>query len=471
MSTDADMPSHKPERPLSAPSLSHLIAGSAHVLTGAVTDYDPLLELIGDARFVLLGEASHGTHEFYRERACITQRLIAEKNFTAVAVEADWPDAYRVNRYVRNTLNTDKAYADANARQALAGFKRFPAWMWRNTDVVEFVEWLRGYNDSLLPDCPKTGFYGLDLYSLFTSIEEVLLYLDKVDPEEAQRARARYACFDHFNHDSQSYGHAASVDMSVSCENEVVAQLRGLNAHAGGYLQSDSSDAADALFYAQQNARLVIHAEEYYRTMYRGYVSSWNLRDQHMVETLDALARHLSHHNPGNRGEQAKIVVWAHNSHIGDARATEVGQRGEWNVGQLARKLYGCKAVLVGFTTYHGTVTAASDWDAPAERKRVRPALAGSYETLLHEAGIGNFMLSLNQENHLTQALFARRLERAIGVIYRPETERQSHYFYSHLPQQFDAVLHFDQTRAVQPLELASLWSDGEAPETFPVGV
>ena len=471
MSTDAYTSIHTPAHSLSPSSLGSLIAESAHILTGAASDYDPLLELIGDARFVLLGEASHGTHEFYRERACITQRLIAEKDFTAVAVEADWPDAYRVNRYVRNSRHMDKNNVDTNAKEALAGFKRFPAWMWRNTDVVQFIEWLRGYNDSLLPNSPKVGFYGLDLYSMFTSIEEVLHYLDKVDPDEAQRARTRYACFDHYNKDSQSYGQAVGFGLSGSCENDVVAQLRGLNARAVNYLQNDGSDAIDALFYAQQNARLVIHAEEYYRTMYRGHVSSWNLRDQHMVETLDALARHLSQNNPNTSGKPAKIVVWAHNSHIGDARATEVGQIGEWNVGQLAREKYGSKAVLVGFTTYQGTVTAASDWDASAERKRVRPALVGSYEAALHEAGIANFMLPLNKQNPLTQALFARRLERAIGVIYRPETERQSHYFYSHMPQQFDAVLHFDHTRAVEPLELASLWSTGEAPETFPVGV
>ena len=457
MATITNSPLHSPLNS----SLSSAISSAAHLLKGTADDYDSLLDLIGDARFVLLGEATHGTHEFYRERACITQRLIAEKNFTAVAVEADWPDAYRVNRYVRNQSE------DTDSNQALTGFKRFPAWMWRNTDVADFVEWLRGYNTSLLPHVPTVGFYGLDLYSLFTSIEEVLKYLDKVDPEAALRARVRYACFDHFDEDSQRYGYAAGFGLSASCENEVVAQLHDLHARAADYLRRDGPEATDAFFYAQQNARLVMNAEEYYRTMFRGHISSWNLRDRHMAETLDALAQYLSH----TAGKPAKIVVWEHNSHIGDARATEAGRRGEWNVGQLARELYGDETRLIGFTTYHGTVTAASDWDGAAERKRVRPALADSYEHVFHDTGLARFMLPLREKNPAAQALFERRLERAIGVIYLPETERQSHYFYAHLPQQFDAVLHFDDTHAVEPLELTSGWKTGEAPETFPVGV
>lgn len=443
----------------SPPSIA--ISAAAHLLKGTVDDYDSLLELIGDARFVLLGEASHGTHEFYQERASITQRLIVEKGFTAVAVEADWPDAYRVNRYVRGESD------DADGMQALAGFQRFPSWMWRNTDVVDFVEWLRGYNDSLLSQEPRIGFYGLDLYSLFTSTDEVLHYLDKVDAEAARRARDRYACFDHFDEDSQRYGYAAGFGLSASCEKEVVAQLRDLQARAIDYLRLDGPQATDSFFYAQQNARLVMNAEEYYRTMFQRRISSWNLRDRHMAETLDALGQHLSL----TTGKPAKIVVWEHNSHIGDARATEAGRQGEWNVGQLARELYGEETRLIGFTTYHGTVTAASDWDGAAERKRVRPALADSYEESFHQTGIGNFMLPLQEKNSATQALSERRLERAIGVIYRPETERQSHYFYAHLPQQFDAVLHFDETHAVEPLELTSSWKAGDAPETFPVSI
>lgn len=441
--------------------LSIAIASAAHLLKGAADDYDPLLELIGDARFVLLGEASHGTHEFYQERARITQRLITEKGFTAVAVEADWPDAYRVNRYVRGEGQ------DRDGRQALTGFQRFPTWMWRNTDVVDFVEWLRRHNDALPPQAVRTGFYGLDLYSLFTSIEEVLHCLADIDPDAERRARERYACFDHFQEDSQRYGYVAAFDLSASCEEQALAQLRDLQARAAEQMRRDSPDSADTRFYIEQNARLVANAEEYYRTMFRGRVSSWNLRDRHMADTLEALERHLSY----TAGAPAKVVVWEHNSHIGDARATEVGQQGEWNVGQLARESYGDDTRLIGFTTYQGTVTAASEWGAPAERKRVRPGLPGSNEEAFHHTGMARFLLPLRTASPAAQALAQRRLERAIGVIYLPESERLSHYFHAQLPQQFDAVLHFDETRAVVPLDTGSGWQTGEVPETFPAGV
>jgi erythromycin esterase-like protein len=441
--------------------LSIAIASHAHLLKGAPDDYDPLLELIGDARFVLLGEASHGTHEFYRERAQITKRLISEKGFTAVAVEADWPDAYRVNRYVRG-LNDDPT-----SERALAGFERFPTWMWRNTDVVEFVDWLRAYNDTLAPDTAKTGFYGLDLYSLFTSMEEVLRYLETVDPEAARRARERYACFDHYKEDTQQYGYAAGFGISESCERAVLEQLLDLRKRGREYKDQERQLAADEFFYAEQNARLVKNAERYYRSMFENRISSWNLRDEHMTETLVALASHLS-----QSGKKAKIAVWEHNSHIGDARATEIGQQGEWTVGQLTRDLYGDNAVLVGFTTYSGTVTAASEWGAPAEKKRVRPGLEGSYEEAFHRTGISHFMLPLRGKTEAAKALSKRSLlERAIGVIYLPQTERQSHYFRANLPRQFDAILHFDETQAVEPLERAAHWETGEAPETYPVGV
>jgi erythromycin esterase-like protein len=439
--------------------LSTSIASSAHLLAGAADDHTPLLELIGDARFVLLGEATHGTHEFYAERARITQRLISEKGFTAVAVEADWPDAYRVNRYVR------AQGGDADAVHALEGFQRFPSWMWRNTDVVDFVDWLRAYNDAAAAGA-QVGFYGLDLYSLFTSMEEVLRYLDQVDPRAAQQARVRYACFDHYDDDSERYARATGIGMSASCENGVVTQLHQLQQHAADYMQRDGADAGDAFFYAQQNARLVMNAEEYYRTMFRARVSSWNLRDRHMAETLDALAVHLRQ----TSGKPAKVVVWEHNSHIGDARATEVSQLGEWNVGELVRDRYGDATRLIGFSTYQGWVTAASDWGGPAERKLVLPALRGSYEQVFHDTGLGRFMLPLRQDSPAKQALLERRLERAIGVLYLPQTERQSHYYYAQLPRQFDALIHFDETGAVRPLERMSR-RDGEAPETFPAGV
>jgi len=427
-------------------------------LTGSAHDYDNLLQLIGPARFALLGEASHGTREFYRERAAITRRLITEKGFTAVAVEADWPDAWRVNCYVRGLPG------DPNAAAALSGFKRFPAWMWRNTEVRDFVEWLRDYNTGRSPES-QVGFYGLDLYSLFTSIQEVLTYLDRIDSEAAGRARSRYTCFDHAAEDSQAYGYAASFGLGPSCEDEVVQQLREMTRRAGE-MPSTPGMERDEAFYAQQNARLVRNAEEYYRTMFHARVSSWNLRDSHMVETLQALDRHL-----GAGGTPPRIAVWAHNSHLGDAGATEMSERGEWNVGQLVRDRYASDAVLVGFSTHHGWVTAASDWDDPPQRKRVRDGLPGSWEEVFHQTGTERFVLALRDNPALRTIVAAQRLQRAIGVIYRPETERQSHYFYTHLAKQFDAVIHIDETSALEPLDKGEVWSTGEAPETFPSGI
>ena len=428
-------------------------------LKGDPAQYDALLKGIGDARVVLLGEASHGTHEFYRERAFITRRLITEKGFSAVAVEADWPDAYRINRFVRGTST------DEEAVQALGSFGRFPTWMWRNADVLDFIGWLRTHNDAQPLD-KRAGFYGLDLYSLRASMQAVLAYLDKVDPEAARRARRRYGCFDQFGEEVQQYGYAAGLGLHPSCEREVVTQLLELNRQRAEYARRDGRVASDEFFYAEQNARLVRNAEEYYRTMFRGRADSWNLRDRHMVDTLGELLRFLDRSAPG-----ARVVVWAHNSHLGDARATQMSDSGELNVGQLAREQYGAGAVLVGFTTFRGTVTAASEWDGPAHRKHVRPALAGSYERLFHEAQIPRFLLPLRSDLDLASALAARRLERAIGVLYLPETERASHYFYARLPEQFDFLLHFDETRAVEPLERSALWETGEVAETFPSGL
>ena len=448
------------EMPTADGALIKALSETAYPLAGSARDYDPLVGRIGEARFALLGEASHGTHEFYCERAEITKRLITEKNFVAVAVEADWPDAYRLNRYVRGASD------DVDAVEALADFRRFPTWMWRNKVVVEFIEWLRAYNDALPQGAEKVGFYGLDLYSLHASMKAVLRYLEKVDPEAAKKARERYSCFDHFGEDTQAYGLMTRLNLSKSCEEEVVNQLIELQRRAGQFARSGGQFADDELFYAEQNARLVKNAEAYYRSMFLEEVSSWNLRDRHMAETLDALVTHL-----GRKGRRAKLAVWEHNSHLGDARATEMGQRGELNVGQLTREKYGHEAVLVGFTTHHGTVTAASDWGKPAERKRVRPALAGSYEALFHTTGRDRFLLIPNDSDAVAQQLSASRLERAIGVIYRPETERQSHYFRARLTDQFDAVLHFDETRAVKPLETTAEWEAGELPETFPFAV
>jgi erythromycin esterase-like protein len=429
-------------------------------LSGDARDYDPLLKLIQGARFCLLGEATHGTHEFYRERAEITKRLIKEQGFTAIAVEADWPDAFRVNRYVRGLSD------DRNANEALGGFKRFPTWMWRNTVVLDFVEWLRDYNASLPADRSKVGFYGLDLYSLYTSIEAVLGYLNKVDPAAAKRARYRYSCFEHFAEDTQAYGYAASFGLSESCEREVIEQLIELRRQAVDYASRDGRVAQDEFFFAEQNARLVLNAERYYRSMFRGRVESWNLRDRHMAETLGALVTHLN-----TQGQIAKIAVWEHNSHLGDARATYMADYGELNVGQLVRQQYRNDARLIGFTTYTGTVTAASEWDGPAERKRVRPALNQSYEALFAECDEPNFLLTIRDDRRLATVLREQRLERAIGVIYLPQTERQSHYFDARLSDQFDAVIHFNETRALEPLERYPQWESGEPPETFPSGV
>ncbi len=435
------------------------VRAAALPLNGCAADYDALLELVGDAHFVLLGEASHGTHEFYRERVRITQRLIAEKGFDAVAIEGDWPDAYRVNRFVRG-LGDDEFAVDA-----LAGFRRFPTWMWRNTDVVDFIDWQRAFNETR-PARETTGFYGLDLYSLHSSMEAVLRYLDEADPQAARRARERYACFDHFGEDSQIYGMMTGLGHAEGCEDEVIAMLVDLRRRTATASHGGPAGAEDA-FDAEQNARLVKNAEAYYRSMYLSDVSSWNLRDRHMTETLGVLERHL-----GARGPRPRIIVWAHNSHLGDARATEMGaRRGELNVGQLVREQHGRDAVLVGFSTHHGSVTAASDWGAPAERKQVVPSRADSYEAVMHASGLARFMLPLRGATRHARALREPRLERAIGVIYRPDTERQSHYFFAQLPEQFDALIHIDTTRAVEPLERNAAWSSAEAPETYPAGV
>jgi erythromycin esterase-like protein len=432
----------------------------ARPLAGHAAGDAELVALLAGARYALLGEASHGTDEFYRERAELTQRLIAEHGFAAVAVEADWPDALRIDRYVRGG-STDRSAVDA-----LADFRRFPSWMWRNRVVLEFVEWLRAHN-AALPAERRTGFYGIDLYSLFTSIDAVLAYLDRTDPEAARRARARYSCFDHFQEDSQAYATAARFGLSATCEKEVVQQLQELLAARGRRAGSDAAGDSSARFAAEQNARLVRNAEAYYRTMFSGRVSSWNLRDRHMVETLDALHDHLA----AGRLEPPRIAVWAHNSHLGDASATEMGEAGEWNVGQLVREQHGDAAVLLGFSTHHGTVTAASDWGEPHQRMQVRPGLEGSFEALFHELGIPRFGLVLRGNDELAQALAAPRLQRAIGVIYRPETERQSHYFRTRLPRQFDAIVHIDRTRALAPLDRGEPHTEGEAPETYPSSV
>jgi protein-L-isoaspartate(D-aspartate) O-methyltransferase len=408
-----------------------------------------LFERFAPARVVLLGEASHGTSEFYRARAAITRRLIEAHGFTIVAVEADWPDAAAVDRYVRH-----KAPSDVAER----AFQRFPTWMWRNTDVDAFVRSLRAHNGGL-PAERRAGFYGLDLYNLAGSIRAVIDYLDRVDPEAAKVARERYGCLTPWQKEPQAYGRMAVTTGFAQCEAPVVKMLSDLLEKQLAYSQQDSEGFLDAA----QNARLVRDAEAYYRAMYFGAAESWNLRDRHMFATLEHLL--------AAKGAAAKAVVWAHNSHIGDASFTEMGWvREELNIGQLCREKFGNAAALIGFGTHTGTVAAATDWDGPMEVKRVNPSRPDSYERLAHDAGVPRFLLDLREGRHeeARRPLLAPRLERFIGVIYRPETERWSHYSEATLPRQFDAYVWFDRTRAVTPLPTRQV--EGEE-ETYPFGL
>ncbi|HHF7368412.1 TPA: erythromycin esterase family protein [Legionella bozemanae] len=404
-------------------------------------DYDVVLKQMGSSRFVMIGEATHGTHEFYQTRIEISQRLIKEHGFMAIAIEGDWPDAHRVHRYLQGEGKvTDNEHA-------LDGFQRFPVWMWRNSTLPPFLSWLRQYNDNL-PAAQKIGFYGLDLYSLNSSMQAVIDFLNKIDPEAAQRAAQRYACFDHLNQDPQMYGYLINAGVKKACIHEAVAQLVELQHRAFEYLHRDGIAVEDAYFFATQNARLVKNAENYYRSMLEGRVSTWNIRDSHMMETLNVLADHLE----TRFNQPAKIIIWAHNSHVGDSRATEMGERNEFNLGQLVREQYGQHSYSLGFSTYEGTVMAASDWGRPGEKKQVQPGMPGSYEELFHHLRHKNFFLNLSANEKLEHYLNVPRLQRAIGVVYLPATERFSHYFFTHLPYQFDGLIHFDKTSALQPL-------------------
>jgi protein-L-isoaspartate(D-aspartate) O-methyltransferase len=407
------------------------------------------IDRFADARIILLGEASHGTSEFYRARDRITRRLIESHGFSIVAAEADWPDAAAIDRHVRGREPPPDGEPP---------FQRFPTWMWRNEEVAAFVAWLEARNRDK-PAEERAGFYGLDLYNLTASIEAVLAYLDREDPEAAAVARERYACLAPFGSDPQSYGRMAMNEGFARCEEAVVAQLRDL--FERGLEKRQLGE--DAFLDAAQNARLVANAEAYYRAMYHGAAASWNLRDTHMFDTLELLL--------AAKGPQAKAVVWAHNSHIGDARATEMGQsRGELNLGQLCREHHGAEARLIGFGTHAGTVAAATDWGGEMEIKRINPSRPDSYEQLCHEAGHARFFLDLREEaNEAARGLLAEpRLERFIGVIYRPETERWSHYSSAVLPQQYDGWVWFDRTAAVHPLPARQ---SGGGADTFPFGL
>jgi protein-L-isoaspartate(D-aspartate) O-methyltransferase len=431
------------------PDLPSIVARAAEPfddIDGA--DLNAFLDRVGEARVVCLGEATHGTAEFYTMRARITQTLIERKGFTAVALEADWPDAQRLDQYVRGTT------VEPHPEQV---FDRFPTWMWANRQVMEFVDWLKDHNHAIPDPARRAGIYGLDLYSLHRSIAAVLRYLDGMDPEAARIARQRYGCLDPWQQDPAAYGAAVLAGRYRACEQPVVDMLTELARKRFRLAEQDP----ERFFDAERNAQLVARAEQYYRVMYYGPAASWNLRDEHMFETLAAVLAH--------RGPDARAVVWAHNSHLGDASWTEMASRGEHNVGQLARSRFGEDAYLVGFGTDHGTVAAASDWDGPMEIKRVRPSHERSYERVCHDSGVPSFLLQLRTgAPDLRRQLAVERLERAIGVIYRPDTELQSHYFHANLARQFDEWIWFDETRAVEPLPVEV--REG-MPETYPFAV
>ncbi|MEY9652241.1 protein-L-isoaspartate(D-aspartate) O-methyltransferase [Bradyrhizobium elkanii] len=447
---DSRMPGRAP-RPISSQRemLVRNLADAAEPFASIeAADLDPLMERIGPARVVLLGEATHGTSEFYGMRARITRDLIVKKGFRFVAIEADWPDAARVDHYVRHFQYPPSEWT---------AFARFPTWMWRNAEMRDFVSWLRKHNGGVERN-KRAACHGLDLYSLYDSIRCVLNYLDQVDPKSARVARERYGCLTPWQRDPATYGHAALTGSYPTCESHVVRALTDLLEKRRTYAEHDGDRFLDA----EQNARLVASAERYYRIMYYGSRASWNLRDNHMFETLKNL---LAYHGP-----DSKAVVWAHNSHVGNAGATEMAARGEYNLGQLCRSEFGDGAYMVGFGTHSGTVAAASEWDGPMEIKAVRPSHPESYERLCHATGLPRFMLAMRERGDLcgSGGLGKERLERAVGVIYRPDTELGSHYFRAVLPQQFDEYVWFDDSCAVTPLETAEIKG---LPDTYPFGV
>jgi protein-L-isoaspartate(D-aspartate) O-methyltransferase len=409
-----------------------------------------LLERIGDSRLVLLGEASHGTAEFYEMRARITRELVEKKGFNIVAVEADWPDAACIDHYIHDSSSDPLLESKP--------FSRFPTWMWANQSVLEFTHWLKAHNEKISSPEEQAGFYGLDLYSMFSSMEVVLNYLEEVDPETAEVARLRYGCLMPWANDPAMYAQVTITKQYRQCEKDVLDTLQNLMKKRVDYCRADG----ERFFNAEQNARLVANAERYYRTMYYAENNSWNQRDQHMFETLQSVLKF--------RGPTSKAVIWEHNSHVGDARATQMSARGEFNIGQLVRQEYGDDAYLVGFGTDHGTVAAASEWGGPMEIKQVQPSHIDSYERVCHETMTDNFLLPLRKPllEITRNKLLSERLERAIGVIYRPETELQSHYFYASLPRQFDEYIWFDETRAVEPLTRETI---KDMPDTFPFGL
>ena len=413
-------------------------------------DLDPLLERIGDARIVLLGEASHGTHEYYVWRDRLSRRLIAEKGFSFIAVEGDWPDCYTLNLYAKGWDG-----AGTSAHQVLHAFNRWPTWMWANKEVVHLAEWLREHNRGR-PRREQAGFYGLDVYSLWESMDVVTRYLERVDPQLAERARRAYGCFDPYEEDVQEYAWATAMVPS-DCEEEVIRTLTALREKGPDFRRDDP----EAYFNAEQNALVARNAEHYYREMIRGGPGSWNVRDTHMMETLDRL---LKHHGPG-----AKAIVWEHNTHVGDARATDMARSGMVNIGQLAREAYGGEVVIAGFASYRGSVIAGEQWGAPMQRMPVPEAKAGSWEHVFHQAGEDDKLLLLEGFDEVEGAL-DRRGHRAIGVVYDPAREAYGNYVPTVLPYRYDAMLYVDRTHALHPLHLKPV-DDHEPPETYPSGM
>ena len=439
-------------------ALPRLVAQAAEPLPD-IDDrtFGEFFDRFADARVVLLGEASHGTSEFYRARAAISRHLIEKHGFTIVAVEGDWPDAATLDRYVRHR---------PAGEGELRAFERFPTWMWRNQEVDSFICWLRGHNQGRAYE-QMAGFYGLDLYNLSASMRAVIDFLEDEDPELARLAHRRYGCLDPWAEEPALYGRHSLIEGYARCEVGVVQMLKDL-------LQRDVdcfAQECDEWLDAEANARLVKNAEAYYRVMYHGSAESWNLRDTHMFETLNMIL--------DAKGAKAKAIVWAHNSHIGNAAFTDMGmRREELNIGQLAKEKFGAEARLVGFGTHTGTVAAADDWDGPMKIKRVRPSLPDSYERMSHDSEVPSFLLDLREgerDDGLASALMEPRLERFIGVIYRPETERWSHYSEAILPRQFDGWVWFDETHAVTPLP--GVQRPGEphvlsgTEETYPFGL
>ena len=430
-------------------SLLREIDALAHPLR-AVDDLDALIASIGDSRYVLLGEATHGTSEFYKWRDDISRRLIVEKGFSFIAVEGDWPDCYAVNRYV-------KGIDGGSAEEVLHAFARWPTWMWANREIVDLAEWMHSHN-RLLPSDRQVGFYGLDVYSLWESMHSVLDYLERMDPDLARHARRAYACFEPYEEDAQEYARA-TVLVPTSCEDEAVRILSALRSRVSEF----QGDGPDAYFNAEQNALVARNAELYYRTMVRGGAASWNVRDNHMVETLNRL---MTHHGP-----DAKAIVWEHNTHIGDARFTDMARSGMVNVGQLVRQEHEHEGVcLIGFGTHHGTVIAGREWGAPMQRMEVPEARAGSYENAMNDAGLGDSLFLFPKgDAPETERLREVRGHRAIGVVYNPSTEHWGNYVPTILPGRYDAFLYLEETSALDPLHMRVL-RDGEVPETYPTG-